>query len=650
MKVKRLIMRSHWVRRIGDELRQPEEIPRVLGLGLVGVYVAGMVVIGGIVWRFHHQTVEDLAAAYAQQTADLVASSIATPVEDNLADVRMQIFELAARPTIDGVLLVNKDGDILAAHDASLIGMHVDRARPPEEWSPLTFDASGHAVRHFARSKLGGDDSDDELVIASQAVPVAGGFSQLWLAGALSLLAVLLSLLLVYRAIRHALTPAAAIRRKLMALGGELQTELDMFRISSEHGELASAWNKLLDLVGELQTELAGLRSNRELVRALEHLENQQEAALIELLPDGVLLVDEDGTLACLNQAARRLLGVGADDTPGHVQDLTPHEDLNALLVRLSRANRRRSQANVHHTIGSHDTETTLLISTRVVELDGGFRGTLILIRDVSQQKHAERARDDFLHQVTHELRTPLSNIRAYTETLMEGILDDKEAYKECLNVINTEARRLGRLVEDVLQASQIEVGAVRLNVGRVEFRRLLEQCVQDLQATANEKDIELHLQLPSKVPTVRCDKERLAVVFMNLIGNALKYTNAGGHTNVECRVHSNLIEVAVRDDGIGIAADEIDNVFDKFFRSKSADVQSRPGTGLGLATARQIVRLHGGELSVASDPGAGSCFTVTLPVGDHEETTTVAAPSEPAATPVETMKGEGHGADHSGR
>jgi two-component system phosphate regulon sensor histidine kinase PhoR len=201
--------------------------------------------------------------------------------------------------------------------------------------------------------------------------------------------------------------------------------------------------------------------------------------------------------------------------------------------------------------------------------------------------------------------------------------------------VINSEARRLGRLVEEVLTASQLEVGTARLRLGQVDLARLLQQSVQDQQATADEAEMELSLELPPRVPKVQGDKDRLSVVLNNLLGNAIKYSPKGAAIRVTCNVSGRELVIAVSDTGMGMPPEEHERVFEKFWRGERDDVRNKPGTGLGLATARQIARLHGGDITVQSEPGKGSTFTVTLPVYEVDEFTTPRPRSEASKVPV---------------
>jgi signal transduction histidine kinase len=216
-------------------------------------------------------------------------------------------------------------------------------------------------------------------------------------------------------------------------------------------------------------------------------------------------------------------------------------------------------------------------------------------------------------------LRTPLTNVQAYAETLTGPGFDDEQTRRECYNVIISETRRLSRLVEDILNISQLEVGTARIEMDTVDLVRLLRQIVQDHLGAADEKQIDLTLKLAPKVPKLRGDKQRLSVLMTNLIGNAVKYTPEGGQVDVALEVGERCLEITVADTGIGISPEDQRHVFEKFYRAASDDVQMIAGTGLGLAIAREVARLHGGDIRLESKPGEGSRFVVELPrpVGD---------------------------------
>ena len=238
------------------------------------------------------------------------------------------------------------------------------------------------------------------------------------------------------------------------------------------------------------------------------------------------------------------------------------------------------------------------------------------LVRDVTQQKLAEEMRDQFVDTATHELRTPLANIKAYAETLALADVIDIEQQKQFLNTINSEASRLARFVDDLLSVSSMELGSLSLNKQVTDLGRMLNEVLAKIRPQVDEKQLELEVVLPEKMPEPELDKDKIAAVLVNLLGNAVKYTPEGGRVTFRVNIKDQQIEISVEDSGVGIAEDEIGKVFDKFFRSNDPRVQAQTGTGLGLALAQEVVRLHGGRLTVESEINKGSTFSVTLPMG----------------------------------
>jgi two-component system phosphate regulon sensor histidine kinase PhoR len=237
-------------------------------------------------------------------------------------------------------------------------------------------------------------------------------------------------------------------------------------------------------------------------------------------------------------------------------------------------------------------------------------------IRDVTQQKLAEEMRDQFVDTATHELRTPLANIKAYAETLALTEVIDVEQQKQFLNTINAEATRLARFVDDLLSVSSMELGSLSLNKQTTDLGRMFNEVLAKVRPQALDKDLTLEVVLPEKLPEPVLDKDKIATVLVNLLGNAIKYTPEGGRVTFRVQLAEQAIEVTVEDTGVGIAESEIGKVFDKFFRSSDPRVQNETGTGLGLALSQEVVRLHGGRIWVESVIDKGSTFSISLPLG----------------------------------
>jgi signal transduction histidine kinase len=229
--------------------------------------------------------------------------------------------------------------------------------------------------------------------------------------------------------------------------------------------------------------------------------------------------------------------------------------------------------------------------------------------------RELDRLKDEFISLVSHELRTPLTSIRGYLELLLDGgvgeLSDDQVRF---LGVVDRNSRRLMHLVGDLLFLAQIEAGKLALELGEVDLDHLVEECVEAAKPFADEKGIELAADV-ERIPSMIGDRSRLGQVLDNLVSNALKFTNEGGFVSIRISAHDGEAVVEVEDNGIGIAPEEQDQLFDRFFRSSEATERAIPGTGLGLTIAQAIVERHEGSIEVESAPGKGTTMRVRLPV-----------------------------------
>ncbi|HEC02819.1 MAG TPA: HAMP domain-containing histidine kinase, partial [Phycisphaerales bacterium] len=234
---------------------------------------------------------------------------------------------------------------------------------------------------------------------------------------------------------------------------------------------------------------------------------------------------------------------------------------------------------------------------------------------EISQMKN------DFVGHVSHELKTPLASITAYSEMLVDGEAGDEETRKEFYSVIQNQAKRLNRLIEDILNTSRIESGLIKINKEPISLTILIEEQLQMIKSYADEKKIKVTGQKPIVFDQVEVDRDMISQVVVNLLSNAVKYTPAGGSVKVETHVDdaASLVRVTVTDTGVGIPSDEIEHVFDKFYRVGANNKQAK-GTGLGLNLVKQIVeKLHDGRVFVTSRVGEGSTFGFELPLATRQ-------------------------------
>jgi two-component system phosphate regulon sensor histidine kinase PhoR len=240
---------------------------------------------------------------------------------------------------------------------------------------------------------------------------------------------------------------------------------------------------------------------------------------------------------------------------------------------------------------------------------------TLWTVRDITQQKMAEEMRNQFVFTATHELRTPLANIRAYAETLAVSDNIDIADQKNFYNIINNEATRLSRFVDELLNVSQMEAGSVTLTCGETDVERLLKEVIDNLKPQIQQKELQFETQFAAKLPKLRVDKDKVVAALVNLLGNAVKYTANQGTVRFLVEVDEAQICFHVEDTGIGISPEELPRLSEKFFRSSDSRVQNIVGSGLGLAFSQEVARLHRGRITVKSELNKGSRFTLSLPL-----------------------------------
>jgi signal transduction histidine kinase len=348
---------------------------------------------------------------------------------------------------------------------------------------------------------------------------------------------------------------------------------------------------------------------------------------VLNSIPDGVATTDAAGQLTYTNLPMAAILCmkdiVGATDAnygPGSAPKMT---DLLIDVWQLSPSDALLSVDNKDRPVVTELSRVqdghrrVVRVARHPICIVGGVHHEchVWIIRDVTQQKMAEEMRDSFVDTATHELRTPLANIKAYAETLALADMIDVEQQKQFLNTINSEATRLARFVDDLLSVSSMEVGSMSLNKQVTELHRMLKEVLNKIKPQIEEKRLTFEVSIPEKLPEPRIDKDKIATVLVNLLGNAVKYTPAGGRVAFRIHATDQNLEIDVEDTGVGITENELPKVFDKFFRSDDPRVQEQKGTGLGLALVQEVVRLHGGRVSVDSEIDKGSTFQIVLPI-----------------------------------
>jgi two-component system phosphate regulon sensor histidine kinase PhoR len=245
----------------------------------------------------------------------------------------------------------------------------------------------------------------------------------------------------------------------------------------------------------------------------------------------------------------------------------------------------------------------------------GEITGALVLFHDITELKKLDQVRRDFVANVSHELRTPLSILRGYIETLLDSPKTPREELTRILRVMERHSKRLELLVEDLLTLARLESGNLDLQLGTVDLSNFFQEMIRDWEKKLTSKQLNMIVDVPPDLSPIRVDRARLQEAVYNLLDNAVKYSREHGEIRLSARQRDGEIELAVSDDGIGIAKEDLPRIFERFYRADKARSPDKvSGTGLGLAIVKHIAQLHGGRVEAESELEKGTTIRVVLP------------------------------------
>jgi len=349
----------------------------------------------------------------------------------------------------------------------------------------------------------------------------------------------------------------------------------------------------------------------------------QKNAAeqILQRIPDAVIVSDGFGRLVLANAAAEKVFDFKADRVRGQaLADHLPHPEFTGLMAH-SLQSKIPCVKHELDIVRDDGTRTFDCLISCLCDERGEVVSIVAVLHDITREKEVSRMKNDFVSHVSHELKTPLASINAYAEMLVDGEAQDEESIRHFCSIIQSQAQRLNRLIEDILNISRIESGLVKVEKKTLSVALLIHEAVDMIRSYAQEKNITIEEPAAILYDQAYADKDMLQQVIINLLSNAVKYTPHGGTISVAAEVNEldGLIRVTVKDTGVGIPPEDVDHVFDKFYRVE-ANKNVAKGTGLGLNLVKQIVeKVHDGTVFVESTVGQGSTFGFTLPLGAAE-------------------------------
>ncbi|MBT2762426.1 two-component system histidine kinase PnpS [Paenibacillus sp. ISL-20] len=513
------------------------------------------------------------------------------------------------------VTFILKDGNVIGDSESDPLTM--DNHAYREEMLQAVKEGRGSTIRrshtleqdmlYVALPVKAGESFDGFVRLSVSLKEVDQGVKQGWTVMGIGLLVLfLIAALVSYRVAKGLTSPLEKITRVARRISSlEYDARVKIHR-KDEIGQLAQAINGMAD---SLQTQLRTIRDNEDLLQSV-----------LNNMTGGIVMVNGAGQIILVNRAAERMLGINAEVITGKsYRELKQHYELTKLMEQgLESKEGFHEERNIYYPVES------------IIRLDGvammqeeeqeSYRGMLFLLQDVSDIRRLERMRSEFVANVSHELKTPLAAVKGFAETLLGGGVTDEKTSRSFLQIIYDESERLNRLIGDILELSKIESKRIQMDYSPIHLSAFFDTISEMMRTVAEKKRISLELDIPEEL-FMEGDEDKLRQIFMNLLSNAISYTQEGGRvklTALEKHSHGNaddIVEFIVKDSGIGIPKKDLPRIFERFYRVDKARSRGSGGTGLGLSIVKHLVDLHHGTIKVESELGIGSSFIIELPI-----------------------------------
>lgn len=404
--------------------------------------------------------------------------------------------------------------------------------------------------------------------------------------------AIILAIILAFLFSSYLTKPISALTVKAREMAtGELNNPIEVFS-NDEIGDLTENFNKMAISLNKTLAEIAGEKNKMETV--FTHM------------TDGILVFDSAGNIIHKNPAAFKMLKTRKAKNFNQVFANKVEWSYQELL-RAVRNRPKRITVTIDNFFYSVD-------FARYINEQEKALGLISVIQDITEHKKLENLQKEFVANVSHEIRTPLTTIKSYTETLLEGEIEDRATITRFLTVINDESDRMALLVQDLLELSKLDNKKAVTDYQLIEMNELVAQCVNNFRIHAQKKEQILSFAGCDQDCYIMGEQKRIEQVFNNLLSNAIKYSDVGDRIALVCYEVDYYIVVEISDTGMGMPKSDLEHIFERFYRVDKARSRSMGGTGLGLAIAKEIVELHEGKIKVDSQLEVGTTFTVYLP------------------------------------
>jgi len=422
---------------------------------------------------------------------------------------------------------------------------------------------------------------------------VTESFSQIvFLSGFISVIAALLVGILLSRTIT---SPIVNVMRGAQKIAkGDFEDKIEVLS-EGEIGKLSNAFNRMAEQLKEKLIEVSSEKSKVE--------------TILNYMTDGIVAFDYLGQLIHINPAS--LKSLECDDLDESFKMFVSRFGLSIKLEDIT----YMSTMSTRIEDVTYKKKYLKLFFAPFYDVENNAEGVIVVMQDITQQMKLDEMRKEFVANVSHELRTPITSIKSYTEALIDGAMAEPEVAYKFLDVICSESDRMSRLVKELLQLSRIDNKQAKWKYKNIRIDVLVRNVINKLLIEATNKGIVIESHILGEIPEINCDEDGIEQVIQNILSNSLKYTDRGGNVVVYIGVLKGFVYFKITDSGIGIPQEDIDRIFERFYRVDKARSRELGGTGLGLAIAREIINAHNGEIIVMSEVDKGTEVTVKIPV-----------------------------------
>ncbi|WP_077357817.1 two-component system histidine kinase PnpS [Virgibacillus halodenitrificans] len=366
------------------------------------------------------------------------------------------------------------------------------------------------------------------------------------------------------------------------------------------------------DTIGQLSKRINALARNLSELSIQEQMQSEQLSTVIDNTESGLILIDSKGYIHLVNRKIINMFGGTPKDYRGYLYyDVLENEVIHEAVQKAFLYEKNIKYAFTNYK--NKDKFYLEIVGAPIFNERNMLKGAVLVIYDITEMKKLELMRKDFVANVSHELKTPITSIKGFAETLMETPLTDGDTHNEFLSIIYNESHRLQLLIEDLLILSKLEKEDFKLDLEEIDAEQLMEDISPLIKHQAQEKGIHLALNI-QEVNTFEADKERVKQVIINLLDNAFNYTPKGGNVSLSIGSKEEQFYIQVKDTGIGIEQEALPRIFERFYRVDKARSRNTGGTGLGLAIVKHIVEVHHGDIKIESEQDTGTTITVFLP------------------------------------